>query len=62
MARYVQLASSDLLLDVGCGSGRYARFLGLQPKPVHMVGIDIDVTGLNLAKAHIEVVASMHRG
>ena len=45
------LRPGDWLLDAGCGGGRHA--FGALERGVHVVGVDLDMEGLKLARAGI---------
>ncbi len=48
----LEVGSGDWLLDAGCGGGRHC--LGAVERGAHVVGLDLDLEGLRLARAGIQ--------
>ncbi|KAI9498394.1 Bicoid-interacting protein 3-domain-containing protein [Zychaea mexicana] len=48
------------VLDIGCNSGNITTVIGLQHKPTHILGVDIDESLIKQAEKQLRLVNSLH--
>jgi cyclopropane fatty-acyl-phospholipid synthase-like methyltransferase len=56
----LELRRGERLLDAGCGEGRHC--FGALDRGVHVVGLDLDLSGLRAPRVRLAIRATVSRG